>query len=72
MIEIPSEPPAPGSDAAIDKGCTCPVLDNAHGAGCGKGPNLFWINADCSMHGIAASIALEAARNKKMPEKPSG
>lgn len=23
--------PNPGSDAAIKMGCTCPVLDNAHG-----------------------------------------
>lgn len=25
--------PNPGSDEAIDRGCTCPILDNAHGAG---------------------------------------
>ena len=25
--------PAPGSDAAIKAGCTCPVMANAHGEG---------------------------------------
>jgi hypothetical protein len=25
--------PNPGSDDAIDAGCTCPVLDNGHGKG---------------------------------------
>jgi hypothetical protein len=25
--------PNPGSDEALDAGCTCPVLDNAHGKG---------------------------------------
>ena len=23
----------PGSDAAVEQGCTCPVIDNQHGAG---------------------------------------
>ena len=27
-------PPNPGSDEALALGCTCPALDNAHGAGC--------------------------------------
>lgn len=26
------EKPVPGSDMAIAQGCTCPVLDNNHGA----------------------------------------
>jgi hypothetical protein len=28
-------PPRPGSPAAVQRGCTLPVLDNAHGAGIG-------------------------------------
>ena len=46
--------PNPGSDAAIDAGCRCPVLDNAHGRGFpwpGVDGNSFWINADCPIHG---------------------
>ena len=46
MAEIPS----PGSDAAQEQGCLCPVLDNGHGRG--DGP--FWINVECPLHGFAA------------------
>jgi len=38
----------PGSDAAVDAGCTCPVLDNARGAGLPGG--LFWMNDGCPVH----------------------
>lgn len=40
--------PAPGSDAALQLGCTCPVLDNAHGK---RADGLFWISEDCPLHG---------------------
>jgi len=47
--------PRPGSDAALDAGCTCPVLDNARGKGCGHrdpqtGEPLFWISETCPIH----------------------
>ena len=52
--------PSPGSDAAIAKGCKCPVLDNAHGKGCGwpteSGGPAFWINADCPLHAGAKNV----------------
>lgn len=38
MIPQPMETtPKPGSDDAIARGCTCPVLDNARGRGDGFG-----------------------------------
>lgn len=40
----------PGSDEAIEAGCTCPVLDNCHGKG-GDPFGYFWINLDCPIHG---------------------
>lgn len=40
--------PNPGSDAAIEQGCKCPVLDNAHGKGCREG--MFWISENCPLH----------------------
>ena len=45
--------PNPGSDAAIKQGCTCPVLDNAHGRGImGDGENHgYWISSGCPLHG---------------------
>ena len=45
--------PDPGSDKARKLGCTCPVLDNAHGKGAwgttGKG-RLYWFNEHCKVH----------------------
>jgi hypothetical protein len=46
--------PNPGSKDAIKKGCTCPVLDNGNGEGCGwkddNGDPLFWITGGCPLH----------------------
>ena len=41
----------PGSDKAIELGCTCPVLDNGHGRGSGP----FWKTVDCPLHGYATN-----------------
>lgn len=49
-----SETPNPGSDAALDLGCTCPVLDNGHGRGYQGNPDLFAMSLDCPLHGIPA------------------
>lgn len=45
--------PAPGSQAAISQGCTCPVIDNHHGRGYGANwPKYGWIIfEDCPLHG---------------------
>jgi len=51
MDEIPN----PGSDEALAQGCTCPVLDNAHGKGYFGGPDgTFVMNAECPLHGAEA------------------
>jgi hypothetical protein len=43
--------PKPGSDAAIEAGCTCPVLDNHHGHGFVMGgETVFWISEKCPLH----------------------
>lgn len=49
--------PNPGSDAAIKKGCICPVLDNAHGKGWmggvkdpTTGSTLFVYTVGCPVH----------------------
>lgn len=45
------ETPNPGSDEAQKRGCTCPVLDNGHGAGHYEGGVLvFWQTAGCPLH----------------------
>ena len=42
----------PGSDEAIKLGCTCPVMDNAHGRGAfiEDGQVMFWYSQDCPVH----------------------
>ena len=42
----------PGSLEAKVAGCTCAVLDNAHGKGIhGDGERYgWWVSADCPMH----------------------
>lgn len=45
--------PNPGSDAALARGCTCPVPDNGHGnarLGMERG---FIMSADCPLYGFA-------------------
>ena len=52
MTDQPKEKtPNPGSDAALDMGCTCPVLDNAHGRGYGGVPGQYAMKANCPLHG---------------------
>lgn len=42
--------PSPGSDEALDQGCRCPVLDNAHGRGY-MGTDRYVTRPDCPLHG---------------------
>lgn len=49
--------PNPGSPAARELGCRCPILDNAHGKGYlggmtdSEGNLIFVISAVCPLHG---------------------
>jgi len=40
----------PGSDEALDLGCTCSVIDNGHGYGARGREGRFWITAGCPLH----------------------
>ncbi len=53
-----SDKPNPGSEEAIAKGCTCPVLDNCHGRGAyGNADRYgFWYDAGCPLHDLDADI----------------
>ena len=43
--------PNPGTGAALDAGCLCPVLDNNHGRGFVMDRELeFWITMGCPLH----------------------
>ena len=45
LIQLP-----PGSDEAIKAGCTCPVLDNAHGKGYYGNHDVFVYTEGCPLH----------------------
>ncbi len=53
--------PSPGSEEAADLGCTCPVLDNAHGVGYLGIPGVFVYTKDCPLHDDAADVDPERA-----------
>ena len=46
----------PGSENAVKMGCTCPVMDNAYGKGCGwkdkRGNPMFWRTSGCPLHDV--------------------
>lgn len=47
-----TDKPNPGSDEAVDLGCLCASMDNAHGKGIIlNGERVWWITADCPLHG---------------------
>lgn len=48
-------PPNPGSQAAIDLGCTCAVIDNNRGRHPPWPPDGWWITEGCPVH--APSVA---------------
>lgn len=41
----------PGSDAAVEAGCLCPVMDNNRGRGYLGQPGVFVMNFYCPLHG---------------------
>ena len=46
--------PNPGSDEARERGCNCPVMDNARGLGARgtRGDDaVFWMTSTCPLHG---------------------
>jgi len=43
----------PGSDEAIEQGCTCPAIDNGRGnAHIAQDRGGWWIDADCPIHAV--------------------
>lgn len=50
--ENSKQTPNPGSDEAMEQGCTCPVMDNCHGEGFPYGgKQSFYVNENCPVHG---------------------
>ena len=42
----------PGSKAAIDAGCTCPVMDNEYGAGYMGMEGVYIYSGGCKIHSL--------------------
>ena len=59
------EKPNPGSDEALDEGCTCPVMDNRYGDGARVDPKtgkvMFWYTEGCPVHSVREVVAMEEA-----------
>ena len=58
----------PGSMLAIEKGCTCPVLDNNYGKGVS---GLFWMDEKCPLHGAKIRKEILKIKEKDKIVKPS-
>jgi hypothetical protein len=67
--------PNPGSDEALDMGCSCPVLDNHHGKGfpwpSSQSPS-FWINETCKLHNKEARTVAKKAKKEGKKDKRTG
>ena len=66
--------PNPGSDEALELGCRCPVLHNAHGRGAmgTSGDDAeFWTNAACPLHGATISDPKDTPITITSPTSPS-
>lgn len=60
--------PPPGSDEAVAAGCRCAVEDNGHGKGAYRDANgapLYWISADCPLHGSTLEARVQMTGRKK-------
>lgn len=59
----------PGSDESLEKGCTCPVLDNGHG-----NPELgrvrgFYITKGCPLHDKTELVTTHTKTNHHNKEE---
>ena len=55
--------PNSGSDEAIQQGCICPILDNAHGQGYFRQPGVFVFTEGCPLHWTPTEVAKAKQKN---------
>lgn len=54
MTDVPN----PGSDAAIEQGCICPVLDNGHGnEAFARDRGGFIVVVGCPLHSVTSEAS---------------
>lgn len=61
--------PNPGSPEAIDAGCTCPVIDNAHGAGYMGIAGVYCYREGCPLH-WEELLEMSKYKEKQSNDKP--
>lgn len=67
-----TDTPNPGSDAALNLGCRCPVMDNGYGRGSLYGKDVFVMYGHCPLHGgTAISEATKRGRKPHAKKKTS-
>lgn len=54
--------PNPGSNEALELGCTCAVFDNGHGKGYMGMKDVFCIELECPLHG--GKIKIKSKKTK--------
>lgn len=57
--------PNPGSKEAIELGCKCPVLDNAHGKGYMCIEGIFVYSGECQLHAKQMQEIADNAEEEK-------
>jgi hypothetical protein len=67
MTDEPEKLPPPGSDAALDRGCKCPVIDNNHGKYPPHEPDQWWVNPACRLHGYGRGTPVDV----ELPGEPT-
>lgn len=75
-VSVQTYPHAPGSDEANADGCTCPVIDNARGKGCGfmdqSNRPCFIVDLACPRHGDAECFPDDATFARDVSEPAYG
>ena len=46
----------PGSLAAVERGCTCPLTENNYGFKVPLPDEMWWIDPECPLHGDSHSV----------------
>lgn len=69
-------PNPPGHPHSVADGCRCPVLDNAHGKGCGylapDGSPLYIFSEACPLHGGSEGLPSDTAFPRDLSEPAYG
>ena len=70
--DVSDKPPPPGSPEAVAADCLCPRSDNHNGHGSDWGPNTYWMNANCPLHGSGMVARLLDAVGPRKPNAIKG